>query len=191
MTSFAFPTISRTLILRALPAVVLTAVAAGCGSVHPTTSTTGGLAAKGPAAPAFAYATCMRDHGLTGFPDPQVSTSGGATSVKQMLPASLAASPRFKSAQKACQGILPGPGSRSSDGPSGKVLLAFARCLRGHGLSGFPDPNRDGRITQQMISAAGISPQSIAFQRAATACIGVTHGAITAAQVRAAGSGQH
>lgn len=192
MTSFAFPTISRRLILRALPALILLPVAAGCGSVHPTTSTTNSAASQDPGvAAAFAYAKCLREHGLPNTPDPQVSTTAGGGSVHIAVQAVAGNSPHFKAAQKACRGILPAPGSAQHGGPSGKVLLAFAKCLRSHGLSGFPDPNRDGRITQQMISAAGFSPQSVAFQRAATACVGVTHGAITAAQVRAAGSAQH
>jgi hypothetical protein len=191
MTSFRF-IISRRLIARALPALVLMPVAAGCGSVHPTTSTTGSAAAQNPdVAAAFAYARCLREHGVPNVPDPQVSTTPGGGSVRIAVQASAGNTPRLKAAQKACRGILPAPGSAHYDGPSGKVLLAFAKCLRSHGLSGFPDPNRDGRVTQQMISAAGINPASIAFQRAATACVGVTHGAITAAQVRAAGSGQH
>lgn len=191
MTSFRF-IFSRRRVVRALPALILMPVAAGCGSLHRTTSTTGSSVAQDPdVAAAFAYARCLRAHGLPGTPDPQVSTTAGGGSVRIAVQAVAGDSPHLKAAQKACRGILPAPGSAHYDGPSGKVLLAFAKCLRSHGLSGFPDPNRAGRITQQMISAAGISPQSIAFQRAATACVGVTHGAITAAQVRAAGSAQH
>jgi hypothetical protein len=190
MTSFR-PMISRRLIAAALPALTLLPILAGCGSTTATTSTTA-QAATNPGAAAYAYARCMREHGVSGFPDPQVKTSANGTSVSQMLPASAAASPAFKTAQKACQGILPAatgtiPGQQQAHK---KVLLAFAHCLRSHGLAGFPDPNRDGQITQQMISAAGFDLHSSQFQRAATACVGVTHGAITAAQVQAAASHQ-
>jgi len=40
--------------------------------------------------------------------------------------------------------------------PSKQVFLAFARCLRSHGISDFPDPDAQGQLTLQMISAAGV-----------------------------------
>jgi len=191
MTSFR-PIISRRLIVRALPALALTAVAAGCGTLHKTTSITG-AAAQSPGAQAYAYARCMRAHGVSNFPDPHVKTTANGVAISMMAPKSTAAAPAFKAAQKACQGILPGPtnSSPAEQEAHRQVLLAFAHCLRSHGLSGFPDPNHDGDISQQMISAAGFDPRSVRFQRAGAACVGVTHGAITLAQVRAAANPQH
>jgi hypothetical protein len=164
---------------------------AGCGSQGPPASASQSQASASNDAP-FRYARCIRSHGVPSFPDPQVTSSPGSTSVRQMVPASVADTPKFKSAQKACSGLSPGPGARGGQqGPAASVLLAFARCLRGHGLSGFPDPGRDGRITQQMISAAGVNLRGPAFLSAARACIGVTHGAITAADVLQAANGPH
>jgi hypothetical protein len=166
-------------------------VLAGCGSQGPPASASQSRASASNDAP-FRYARCIRSHGVPSFPDPQVTSSPGSTSVRQMVPASVANTPKFKSAQKACGGLLPGPGARGGrEGPAAAVLLAFARCLRGHGLSGFPDPGRDGRITEQMISAAGVNLRGPAFLSAARACIGVTHGAITAADVLQAANGPH
>lgn len=175
---------------------------AGCGSQSPqnTASQSGsnGLVSGASSASAasgapFQYARCMRSHGVPSFPDPQVSTTAGSTSVRQVVPASVGGSPKFKTAQKACQGLEPGPTSSSSShqGPGGAVLLAFVRCLRSHGLSGFPDPDRNGQISPQAISAAGINLQGPAFLSAGRACTGVTHGAITPADVVAAASGRH
>lgn len=162
---------------------------AGCGSKTPTSS---GSAASGPGAAAFAYARCMRGHGVIGFPDPKVSVSPGRTSVAMVAPASLTHAPHFKTAEHACNGILPGPGARPDHrGPGGTVLLAFARCLRSHGEANFPDPDRNGQISREMLLAAGINLHTPVFLSAGKACIGVTHGAITAADVRAAMSGAH
>jgi hypothetical protein len=177
-------------------AVVSALLAAGCGSAGPTATTTGSAgAAGGPAAAAFQYARCMRQHGVTGFPDPHVTSKpgSGSVSISMMAPASAAASPAFKSASKACQGILPTPGNAgpSPGGPSKQVLLAFARCLRSHGISGFPDPNAQGRLTPQVIAAAGVDVHSRTFETAGDACVGVTHGAITPAAVHALVSGAH
>ena len=186
-------------IVRTLSAVVLTAVAAvaaGCGSSKPPATTTNSAAnsaaSQNPANAAYAYARCMRAHGVTDFPDPQVTTTANGGSIHIAVRAADASSPAFKPAQKACRGILPGPGNSGSDDQAHRqVLLAFAHCLRNHGLAGFPDPNHNGQLTLQMISAAGIDVRSNEFVRAGTACVGVTHGAISLAQVQAVASGQH
>jgi hypothetical protein len=181
----------------AVLAVVPALLAAGCGSAGPTTTTTGSATAGtgGPAAAAFQYARCMRQHGVTSFPDPHVTSTPGSGSVRisQMAPASAGNSPAFKSAAKACQGILATPQNAgpSPGQPNKQDLLAFAHCLRSHGISGFPDPNAQGRLTGQMIAAAGIDYRSRTFETAGDACVGVTHGAITRAEVHALVSGAH
>jgi hypothetical protein len=132
----------------------------------------------------------MRDHGVSGFPDPQVTTTpgGGSVGVKLAVPASAARSPKFKAAQKACQGILPAPGSGGPDhhGPSKQTFLSFAQCLRGHGISSFPDPNAHGQLSIEMIRAAGVDIKGPAFFATAKGCVGVTHGQITIADVERA-----
>jgi hypothetical protein len=152
-------------------------------------------AAGGPGAQAFAYARCMRQHGVGDFPDPKVTTSagGGNVQIAMMAPASVGNSPAYKSADKACRGILPKPGSAGPDhqGPSKQVVLAFAQCLRSHGLTGFPDPTAQGELTPQMISAAGVDVHSQQFVSAGKACVSVTHGQITVAEVEALASGRH
>jgi hypothetical protein len=178
-------------------AIPLAALAAGCGSSGPTQTTNVG-SSKSPEQAAFAYADCMREHGVPSFPDPQVVTTGGAgggsVGIRQALPASAAASPKFKSATKACARILPAPSSNGpggQQGPSKQDLLAFARCIRNHGISGFPDPSAAGRLNLQTISAAGVDVHSRSFEVAADSCVSVTHGAITAAAVAALVNGSH
>jgi hypothetical protein len=169
-------------------------LAAACGS-SPSSSTTTNSASSGPGAAAFKYATCIRDHGVPDFPDPQVTTTpgGGGVSVRQAVPAGAVGSPKFKAAQAACKGTVPAPGSGGSggQGPSKQAFLAFARCLRGHGISGFPDPNAQGQLTLQMISASGVDLNAPSFLTAAKACVGVTHGAITMADIAEAVNGPH
>ena len=89
-------------------------------------------------------------------------------------------SPAFGSAMGHCQQLLP------SGGPSGQnqarsqrqinAMLAFARCMRGHGFSRFPDPTSNGSVTHQMIAQAGIDLHQPALVRAADTCTAVTHG---------------
>ena len=172
---------------RCMLVALLAPLVAGCGSNKPTTSTsTGASAAPNPATAAYAYARCIRAHGIASFPDPQVSTTAGGGRISQKVPASAGLSPKFPAAQKACQRILPPPGNSGSEDRARKpYMLAMAHCLRNHGIAGFPDPDRNGRLTLQMISAAGVDVHSRQFLNAGIACVGVTHGTITAAQVRA------
>jgi hypothetical protein len=85
----------------------------------------------------------------------------------------------------------PGNGGGSDQGPRKQVLLAFTHCLRAQGINGFPDPDASGQLTIEMISAAGVDIHTRGFSDAAKASVGVTHGAITMAQVATAIDGHH
>lgn len=170
--------------------------AAGCGGSSPKPSTTGAAAKPGNGVnAAYRFSACMRDHGVTSFPDPTVRSSPGHQSVTVRITPLISSSPQFKTAQQACQSILPGPNISAAQLAQQQharegALLAFARCLRAHGLSGFPDPNSQGQLTLQMVHAAGIDLHAPDVLPAAKACIGVTHGIITGADVeRAVNSG--
>ncbi|MGZ4185622.1 MAG: hypothetical protein ACXVUE_05610 [Solirubrobacteraceae bacterium] len=165
-------------------------LATGCGG---SPAPPQGQSAKTPAQQAFAYARCIRAHGVPAFPDPQVTTTPGSVGIRQAVPAGAGLSPAFTAAQKACASIMPAPGKGGSgdQGPHKQVLLVFAHCLRAHGVNGFPDPNASGQLTQEMVSAAGVDIHTRGFFAAAKACVGVTHGAITMAQVAAAISGHY
>jgi hypothetical protein len=180
--------------MRSLAVVSIALFAAACGS-SPSSPNTSGSASNSPAKAAFKFASCMRDHGVSGFPDPQVTTTpgGGGVAVSQAVPAAAGLSPKFKAAQSACKGILsaPGSGGPGHEGPSKQVFLAFAHCLRSRGISDFPDPNAQGKLTLQMISAAGVDLKAPSFLTAAKACVGVTHGAISLADVARAVNGPH
>lgn len=168
---------------------------AGCGSAGPSTTTNTGSGAtpQGAATAAFAFSRCMRTHGVSNFPDPQVTTSPGQTSIKIRAVARDNGSPGFKAAQQACQHLLPGPQNESAAMRHAhtRALLAFARCLRSHGIANFPDPNSQGQVTIEMINAAGIDLHAPNVLPAARACVGVTHGVITGADVERAINGPH
>lgn len=177
---------------RMLLPLLLAASAAGCGANHPTTTATSN-AAQGPAAAAYAYARCMRTHGVADFPDPHVKVSAGHVAVGIAVNPSETGSPKFKSADKACSGILPGPASpaqvQAQQHAHRENLLAFARCLRSHGIHGFPDPNQQGDLHLSTVIAAGVDIHSREFLDAARSCVGVTHGMITFGQIEQAVNG--
>ena len=89
---------------------------------------------------------CIRANGLPNFADPTVGSDG-----QIHVPAS---APRLPaSAEAACRSIidqLPDTGPTTAPPVSQAVFqqwLAFARCMRTHGLPDFPDPNPDGSFT--------------------------------------------
>jgi hypothetical protein len=117
----------------------------------------------------------MRSHGVPNFPDSPYEQ-------KHMLSSSSAQAPAVQSAVAACIHLLPHGGQSQSSAhsqPQIAAMLAFARCLRSHGFSNFPDPTSSGDLTHQMLATAGINLQQPALVQAADACVGVTHGVIT------------
>ena len=176
---------------RMLLALLFAPLAASCGSHHATTTTTAN-SPENPATAAYAYARCMRSHGVPNFPDPQVRSSPGHASVAFAVTPSQTGSPKFKGADKVCSRILPQPTNPSpaQQRAHKQDLLAFARCLRTHGIHGFPDPDAQGRLTLQTVSAAGVDIHARKFLDAAKACVGVSGGAVTLPAIEAAVSGQ-
>jgi len=181
----------------AVAAVVAVALlAAGCGGSSPkTTSSAGSPSGGNMVTQAYKYAACMRDHGVSNFPDPHVSTSGGSTQISMMAKGNPSASRQIQAAQTACRGILPGP---SSVNPGAQARqrrartedeLSFARCMRSRGVSGFPDPSAQGALTLPMVRAAGIDLTAPQFRTEALACIPASGGILTRAAVIQATSG--
>jgi hypothetical protein len=165
-------------------------LAAGCGGTvkTPSAGTGTGPPADGISA-AYRFSRCMRAHGVANFPDPVVHSSAGHVAVGIRVTPGASGSPQFKSAQKACAGILPGPGG-GNGGPSPqqlaarvKGLVSFAACMRSHHVPNFPDPTTQGRLSLAMVTAAGINLHAPAVRAAAMGCASASEGQVTAAQV--------
>ena len=129
------------------------------------------------------FTDCMRSHGVPSLPDP----TGDPHAFKEAIDPTTEQSPAFGSAMTACQHLLPGGGAHSQPTPPSQAqtaaLLAFARCLRGHGFPRFPDPSSTGDITHEMLASAGINLQQPEVVQAADTCTSVTHGLLTRADV--------
>jgi hypothetical protein len=169
MTSTRTRTIATALILLGCLAL------AACGSTgQPSGTATGAAnATAGHQTRDIEFSDCMRSHGVPNFPDP---TANGL-----QLPQGInARSPAFQSAQQACKQFLPNKGLPPATNPHERAAaLAFARCMRAHGLSQFPDPaltppTRPGAVfvLRGMVFAFTTppNPKSPAFMQAAHAC---------------------
>ena len=154
-------------------AVALLLAVSACGSSggshRPSTS--------GPPG-AVRYADCMRSNGVPSFPDP--GGGGGGLVIPNDVNT---ASPAFQTAQRACQSLVPGPAARSPTTEQDReMLLAMSRCMRAHGVSGFPDPVSSpptnpagfamafGHPGAFIVIPDALNPQSPAFRRAAGSC---------------------
>src|SRR5579859_7725867 len=131
----------------------------------------------------LAFSACMRSNGMPNFPDPQRFVGGNVKLTIHQLGTS---GPQFQAAMSACNHLLPNRGSQETAQQSRTQLadeLSFARCMRSHGLSRFPDPNAQGGLTVEMVQAQGIDVHSPAVLHVVRACLPASHGALTPAKV--------
>jgi hypothetical protein len=128
---------------RAAAAIIATAaaalLAAACSGTPPSTHSGAATNTAGSAASKErAYASCMRSHGVANFPDPG---SGGFD--KATLAQLAASNSQYRAANQACGHLLPA-GSRgrtpAQERQEWSGMLAFARCMRSHGVASWPDP---------------------------------------------------
>lgn len=97
---------------------------------------------------------------------------------------------KFNSADAACNYLAPsGLGAPQTSQEKRTQLadeLSFARCMRGHGVSNFPDPTAQGQLSVAMVEAQGIDVHSPQVLRVVQTCLPASHGALTMAKVREA-----
>jgi hypothetical protein len=120
----------------------------------------------------------MRAHGVPSFPDPNAGAGGINLAGAGINPQS----PSFKSARLACAKLAPGgaPGVQATESQF-LAALGFAKCMRAHGFSSFPDPTRsDSPPGPILIVGPGLffrvspsfDPNTPAVKRAVAACGG-------------------
>jgi hypothetical protein len=138
------------------------ALTAACGGGSPNAAGSPG-AGQGRLAQALAFAHCMRSHGAHNFPDPN---SSGGFSMKPSNSSSF----NVPQAHAACAHLYPNMGKGQVHPPSEaqqRHALAFAACMRRHGIANFPD-GWSGNVGQ--LISAGIDPSSPQLNAALTKC---------------------
>jgi hypothetical protein len=159
------------LIVSALLAIVVLATACAGGSNGPGVAGAGSSSSPS-ASPSgdtgdaeLAYAQCMRDHGISDFPDPQPGGGGGIQNGSADPD-----SPQFKAADDACKSLLPPSSSVRTPPPQElEQLVRFAVCMRAHGIEvSDPDPTT-GDMTFPYSTRAEAEADPL-FQAAYAAC---------------------
>jgi hypothetical protein len=151
--------------LASLVALLATAAAitAGCGGGGNSPN-----AAASDQANAVKFSQCMRQHGISDFPDPD---SQGRMQIKVGPGSDLDPNkPQFKAAQKACakyQERAGGHFDKAQEQRMQQAALNFARCMRAHGVN-FPDPQfSGGKVT---MGGPGLNPNDPNMRAANQAC---------------------
>jgi hypothetical protein len=182
----------------AVAALATTLALAACGSQPKTGSDVASLGATttiagsdstptttiDPQEAMLAYAQCMRDNGVD-MPDPQMSSdgkgviaiSGGDANDSTGGPGKIdPEGQQFKDAQAKCEPLMKeAVGSVEVDpeqqAEMRKNLLAYAQCMRDHGVD-FPDPvfSDDGRVTMNASSDDSSPVDREAMDAANEAC---------------------
>jgi hypothetical protein len=168
--------------LRPLAAVALVAlICAGCSKAPSNKSAGDSTAANHDQAVKFAE--CMRNNGVTQFPDPDAS---GSFTIDAVVNGSSldTTSAAWKNAINACKALEPaGFMGSTRTAEQQQNALKFAQCIRDNGVKDFPDPAADQPLidTNRIPSAnqaGGMTILRAAMQkcRDVAAAAGVTGG---------------
>jgi hypothetical protein len=171
-------------LLVALALIAMVALISACGSSAPAAtgsgSSGGGNNTAAHAQKAVKFAECMRNNGVSKFPDP---TASGRLTIDEIANGSSldTSTPAFQQAIRACKNLEPAGFMGSKRSPQQTdAALKFARCIRANGVRDFPDPTPDGPLVDtnripSSNSAGGISILNAAMHkcRDAAAAAGV------------------
>jgi hypothetical protein len=146
---------------------------AGVAAVSTTTTAnlSGGRSAQ--ATGLLAYSSCMRSHGVPGFPDPTGNQGIPKDEVIRAFRAVTNAQAQAASHQ--CAHLLPAGGSLSGQATQAvptqdqQDYLKAAACMRAHGITNFPDPLFSGGSVRFPIPS-GINSSSAQFNQARRTC---------------------
>lgn len=118
------------------------------------------------------FAQCARDHGYPGFPDPVIDGTklrygDGSPEVQEQIRAASGV-PECKAIQDRLRAL--GDANSTPGAADLEKLKQFARCLRDHGMTGWPDPKADGSfpIIGTPLEPEAKSDRSRAAQNACT-----------------------
>lgn len=186
-----FPRRRPFILVSVVAGAALSLLAAGCGGngapagVASVASSTTTVTTTATPNALLAFSQCIRSNGMPNFPDPQRFAGGNV----KLTIHGLGSSPQLQAAMNACGHLLPSRGGTESQQTAQQLRtqvadgLSFARCMRSHGVSRFPDPTAQGQLSVEMVQAQGIDIHSPAVLRTVQECLPASHGLLTSAKV--------
>jgi hypothetical protein len=120
---------------------------------------------------AVAYSQCMQSHGDPGFPDPKQGPGGAWLYPETPQTQQYVSGPAFNAAQRSCKKLQPNQQLTPAERQAALAqLLKLSRCMRAHGITGFPDPVSNGQGVGIHIDDNDFDPSSPQFLAAAKSC---------------------
>ena len=149
---------------------IVAVIGAGCSDEPDENGNTGSSNAGQPQAVKFAE--CMRDNGVSEFPDPDASgelTIDGVVNGSSIDPDA----PAWNEAIAACEDLQP-PGFTGDEDVTAEeqeARLEFAQCIRDNGVEDFPDPAEDApMVNTNLIPSAATEAGMTVLNAAMETC---------------------
>jgi hypothetical protein len=146
-------------LLAAAVSVMLGACSSGSSgsSSDPSSQSGAGPSSSTQQAGIVQFAQCMRQNGVTDFPDSQNGHF--------VMGSDIQSNPHFQSALQTCEHYL-GASINNGGANTGtqSATLAFANCMQTHGVPSFPDPQSDGAIVAPPASVRNTPAYATAYK---------------------------
>jgi hypothetical protein len=156
--------------LAALALIAMVTLISACGSSAPAATgsvSSGNNTAAAHAQRAVKFAECMRNNGVSRFPDPNAS---GKLTIDEIANGSSldTGSAAFKQAIRACKNLEPAGFMGSKRSPQQTdAALKFAECIRANGVRDFPDPTPNGPLVDTNRIPSSNTPRGMSILNAA------------------------
>lgn len=158
-----------TLSLAALATLAL--VVAGCSNAPAGTDSSAANGTNTNRENGLKFAQCMRNNGVSQFPDPD---SSGTLTIENVVNGTSVDpnSPTFQQALTACRDLEPaGFMGQKRSAQQQQAALQFAQCVRDNGVKDFPDPDPNGPLVDtNRIPSSGTSAGKSILQAAMRKC---------------------
>jgi hypothetical protein len=168
------PSQARTATILAVGGLALLAAACGGSLSSGGSPSAGGTAnARSAGARSLGYSRCMRSRGVPEYPD-ATGSDALPDGLPKVSPQELGVSnAQYQAAQQACAHLLPNGGrlTQTASQQDLRAMLGFARCMRSHGVPGWPDPtNGSAGWGFNLVHVQGFNPNSSQINQQMSEC---------------------
>jgi hypothetical protein len=141
-----------------------TGVATAAGK--PTATASSAPAAQNDKDAQLKFSQCMREQGITWFPDPKPGGGGMQIQVPQGTDKT-----KMDAAMAACKKYMPNGGEPPKpDAATLEQMRQMSKCMRENGVPNFPDPNPNGQMQLDANKLGGVGPGNATFDAAQKKC---------------------